>query len=302
MRNPIPSTLNIIGGGRVGRTLGSLWQGRHAFVIQDVLSGTPHSARSAVAFIGSGRAVDWLEEMRPADVWMLTPPDGKIVHSCEALARSGLLRSGDIVFHCSGAMTSAELASASAAGALVASVHPLKTFADPAAGLRTFAGTFCGAEGERAALDVLRPAFEDIGATLCEIDPRFKSMYHAASVMVCNELVALMESGLLSYEKSGLARATALRVMEPLVRETIANVFSLGTTQALTGPIARGDHEVVARHIDALAAWDPRLAAIYRALGVLALDLARAQGGADAESLAQLERLLAQVVRSDISI
>jgi len=288
-------TLNIIGGGRLGRTLAALWSARRTFTIQDVLSGTPHSARSAVAFIGGGRAAGWLEEMRPADIWMLTPPDGKIVHCCEALARSGLLRSGDIVFHCSGAMTSAELASAGAAGARVASVHPLKTFADPDAALRSFAGTYCGAEGDRAALDVLQPAFEDIGARICEIDPRFKAMYHAASVMVCNYLVALLETGLLSYEKSGLDRATALRVMEPLVRDTVDNVFSLGTTQALTGPIARGDHEVVARHIDALAAWDPRLAEIYRALGVVALDLARAQGGATAEALAQLERLLEHV-------
>lgn len=292
MQNRMQKTLNIIGGGRVGRTLGSLWLTKHAFAIQDVLSGTPHSARSAVAFIGGGRAVGWLEEMRPAAVWMLTPPDGRIVHSCEALAHSGLLRSGDIVFHCSGAMTSAELASASAAGAQTASVHPLKTFADPDAALRTFAGTYCGAEGDRAALDMLQPAFEDIGARICEIDPQFKTIYHAASVMVCNYLVALLESGLLSYEKSGLDRATASRVMEPLVRETVDNVFRLGTMQALTGPVARGDHEVVARQIDALAVWDPRLAAIYRALGVMALDLARAQGGAGAAALAQIERLL----------
>ena len=225
-------TLNIIGGGRVGRTLGSLWLTKHAFAVQDVLSGTPHSARSAVAFIGGGHAVDWLTDMRPAAVWMLTPPDGRIVYSCEALAHSGLLRSGDIVFHCSGAMTSAELASVSAAGAHVASVHPLKTFADPQAALRTFAGTYCGAEGDRAALDVLQPAFEDIGARMCEIDPQFKTIYHAASVMVCNYLVALLESGLLSYEKSGLDRATASRVMEPLVRDTVDNVFRLGTPRA----------------------------------------------------------------------
>lgn len=285
------ATLNIIGAGRLGRTLAALWSARRTFAMQDVLSGTPHSARSAVAFIGGGRAAGWLEEMRPADVWMLTPPDGKIVHSCEALARSGLLRGGDIVFHCSGAMTAADLAAAGAAGASTASVHPLKTFADPDIALRTFADTYCGAEGDRAALDVLQPAFEDIGARVCEIDPRFKTVYHAASVMVCNYLVALLESGLLSYEKSGLDRATALRVMEPLVRDTVDNVFRLGTTQALTGPVARGDHEVVARHIAALAAWEPRLTAIYRALGVVALNLARAQGGADPVALAQIERL-----------
>lgn len=290
MQNRI--TLNIIGGGRLGRTLAALWSARRTFVIQDVLSGSLHSAQSAVAFIGSGHAVNGMKEMRLAAVWMLTPPDGEIIPGCEALARSGLLCSGDIVFHCSGALTSAELAAASAAGARVASVHPLKTFADPDAAMLTFAGTYCAYEGERPALDVLQPAFEGIGARMCAIDPRFKPIYHAASVMVCNYLVALLETGLLSYEKSGLDRDTAMRMMEPLVRETIDNTFRLGTAHALTGPIARGDHEVVTRHIDALAAWDPRLATIYRVLGVVALNLARERGGVASETLAQLERLL----------
>lgn len=284
--------LNIIGCGRVGRTLAALWAEKHSFAVQDVLGGTPHSARSAVAFIGAGRAASWLEEMRQADVWMLTPPDGKIVHCCENLAQSGLLRKGDIVFHCSGALASGELKAAVAAGASVASVHPLKSFADPRDAVLTFAGTYCAAEGDRAALDVLQPAFERIGARISEIDPQFKTLYHAASVMVCNYLTALLEAGLRAYEKSGLARGTAMRMMEPLVRETMDNVFKLGTVKALTGPIARGDDAVVAHQLEALSAWDPYIATLYRTLGTVALDLARRQGEAGAEALARLERLL----------
>jgi len=285
--------LNIIGSGRVGRTLASLWEEKRTFAIQDVLDRTPHGARAAVAFIGDGRAVGWLEEMRPAEVWMLAPPDGKIVPCCEALAASGLLRSGDIVFHCSGALASAELKSAAAYGALVASVHPLKTFADPRDAVRTFTGTHCAAEGDPEALEILRPAFERIGAIVSEIDPGFKTIYHGASVMVCNYLTALMETGLRCYEKSGLARETALAMMEPLVRETVDNVFKLGTVKALTGPIARGDDAVVARQLEALAAWDARIGDIYRELGAVALELSRAQGEADAEALERLQRLLA---------
>lgn len=285
-------TLNIIGSGRVGRTLAALWTEKHGFVVQDVLGGTPHSARSAVAFIGAGRAVSWLEEMRQADVWMLTPPDGKIVHCCGDLARSGLLRKGDIVFHCSGALASGELGSAVAAGASVASVHPLKSFADPQDAVRTFAGTYCAAEGDRAALAVLQPAFEEIGATVSEIQPQFKTLYHAASVMVCNYLTALLETGLRAYEKAGVARGTALVMIEPLVRETVDNVFRLGPAGALTGPVARGDDAVVAQQIEALSAWDARAADVYKALGAVALELARQQGGAGAEALERLRVLL----------
>lgn len=285
--------LNIIGGGRVGRTLASLWEEKRTFAIQDVLDRTPHGARAAVAFIGDGRAVGRLEDMWPAEAWMLTPPDGEIIPCCEALAASALLRSGDIVFHCSGALASAELESSAARGALVASVHPLKSFADSRDAVRTFAGTHCAAEGDREALEILRPAFERIGAIVSEIDPQFKTIYHAASVMVCNYLIALMETGLRCYEKSGLTRETVLAMIEPLVRETVDNVFKLGTVKALTGPIARGDDAVVARQLEALAAWDTRIGEIYRELGAVALELSRAQGEAGAEALERLQRLLA---------
>ena len=81
-------------------------------------------------------------------------------------------------------------------------------------------------------------------------------------------------------------------MMEPLVRETLDNVFRLGTAGALTGPVARGDDSVVAHHLQALDAWDARVAAIYRDLGAVALDLARARGEGDTAALARIEALL----------
>ena len=286
-------TLNIIGCGRVGRALAWLWARDGTLEIQDVLDHKPEQGRAAVVFIGQGRAVDAVGQMRGAEAWMLTPPDDQIVACCTALAASGLLAAGNIVFHCSGALPSRDLAPAAACGAVVASVHPLKSFADSAVAAQNFRGTHCAAEGDAAALAVLRPAFERIGGSVSEIDPGFKTIYHAASVIVCNYLTALLETGLRCYEKSGFERETALRMMEPLVRETLDNVFKLGTAQALTGPIARGDQAVIAHQVEALGAWDTRIATIYRHLGAVAVELARAQGKADADALAAIERLLA---------
>jgi predicted short-subunit dehydrogenase-like oxidoreductase (DUF2520 family) len=285
-------TLNVIGAGRVGRTLARLWNQARVFAIQDILGGTPQSALAAVGFIGAGRTVAAIEEMQPADVWLLTPPDAKIAPCCARLAESGKLRSGDIVFHCSGALSSRELAAAAGRGALVASVHPLKSFVDPRLAAGSFSGTYCAAEGDAAALAVLRPAFEAIGGRIAGIEPEQKVFYHAASVVVCNYLVALMEAGLRCYEKAGIARETALAMMEPLVRETLDNVLKLGTVRALTGPIARGDDALVARQLAVLGAWDARLGGLYRELGAVALDLARRQGKADAAALDRLRELL----------
>lgn len=285
-------TLNIIGAGRLGRTLGALWRTHGVFDLQAVMTRRLASAREAVAFIGAGEAVESISAMRAADVWLLATPDAAIAQAAAGLAASGHARAGDVVFHCSGALASSELRAALPAGIALASVHPLKSFADPANAVRTFAGTWCAAEGDAAALGLLQGAFEQIGACVTRIDAQHKTLYHAASVIVCNYLTALMEAGLQCYEKAGLPRDTAAAMMAPLVRETLDNVFKLGTANALTGPIARGDHEVVARQLAALRTFDTRIAAVYRALGAMALELSRAQGGASEAALAALEQAL----------
>ncbi len=288
----IMKILNIIGAGRVGRTLAALWHRQNVFAIRGVCNRTLQNARDAVAFIGAGRAMENISDMPHADAWLLATPDGELAPAGQRLAECGLLRAGDVVFQCSGALPSSDLRVAGIAVAGVASVHPLKSFADPGDAVRTFAGTYCAAEGDAAALALLKPAFETIGARVTEIDPQFKTVYHAASVIVCNYLAALMETGLQCYEKAGIPRTTASKMMDPLVRETVDNVFKLGTVKALTGPIARGDAMVVERQIDSLRDFDPRTAEIYRALGVMAVALSRAQGGADAAELDAIARSL----------
>jgi len=284
--------LNIIGCGRVGRTLARLWREQGLFTIGDVNDHTAAKSGAAIDFIGGGRACAELAAMRAAAFWMLAPADDRIEEISNALAAGGALAAGDIVFHCSGALPSGVLSAVAARGARVASVHPLKTFADAAGAVQTFAGTHCAAEGDAHALSVLQPAFEGIGARVFQIDARAKTLYHAASVLVCNDLTALLEAGARTFAAAGLPRADALHMVEPLVRETLDNVFRLGTTAALTGPVARGDVDVVKRQLAALAATDTRLEAVYRSLGVIAAELAGAHGKAAATALAQITALL----------
>jgi predicted short-subunit dehydrogenase-like oxidoreductase (DUF2520 family) len=285
-------TLNVIGAGRVGTTLAALWQRNGVFSVQDVLDGTPAGAREAVATVGEGTAAESLAAMRPANVWMITTPDRAVRQVSAEVAAAGALRRGDVVFHCSGSMSSAALDAAGACGAHIASVHPLKSFADPDRATRTFAGTFCAAEGDADALALLGGAFEKVGGRMAAVDARYKTVYHAASVMVSNYLAALIETAVRCYDKAALPRATAMTMIEPIVRDTVQNIFQLGTAGALTGPISRGDAAVVAQHLEALAAWDPRVTAVYRSLGLAALDLAREQDEASEEALARIEALL----------
>ena len=259
------ATLNLVGAGHVGRVLGRLFAASGSYRVQDVLTRSHASALDAVAFIGAGVALADMASLRRADVWLLAVGDDQIAPVCAQLAASGLLHDA-LVFHCSGARASSELAAASSAGARVASVHPVRSFADPAAVAQDFAGTFCGVEGDAAALDQLAPALAAIGARMVVIDAAAKTVYHAAAVFASNYLVTVIDAALRAYQSAGIPPEVALALARPLATETLDNVFRLGPEAALSGPIARGDLATVARQQQAIDGWHSPTGALYAAL------------------------------------
>ena len=284
--------LNIVGCGRAGRTFARLFAKGHAFVLQDLMDVNAAAARACAQFAEAGRAVRRIADMRPAPVWLIATPDSAIVDAASALVDAERIAPGNVVLHLSGATPSLDMVAAIEAGAHAGSFHPLRTFADPGHAAASFAGAYVALEGDRKALKIMRVALRKIGARVFEIAPENKVLYHAASVIACNYLVALLEAGLRAYEAAGIRLETSYRLMEPLVRETVDNVFRSGTVRSLTGPIARGDDAVVRRQSERLTALDPQLGAIYRELGKVALTLARSQGTAAPAALAKVARAL----------
>jgi len=285
-------TLNIIGSGRVGRACGRMWAQARVFEIQDVLTRSQASAGEGVKFIGAGRAVGHLDEMRSADVWMIATRDDAIVPSCITLAASDKITPDDIVFHMSGATPSSDLRPVKAKGALIGSVHPIKTFTDAEAAVRTFPGTFCSAEGDAEALKVLRPAFEKVGAKVFDIAPELKPVYHSGGVLACNYLAALIEAALRAHEKAGIPRDASLKALEPMVRETVNAIFDKGPAQALTGPISRGDVATVRRQFAEVRGWNPAIGELYRELGLIAVSLAESDRRLSSERAQELRAAL----------
>jgi len=269
----LPS-LNIVGAGHVGRTLGRVFAARGVFAVQDVLTRSQAGAQAAAAFIGAGQPVDAIGWMRPADVWMLAVSDDSIAPVAAALSQAHDVN-GAVVFHCSGAKASGELAPLRAAGAVIASVHPVRSFADPAGVASHFDRTWCGVEGDDAALARLVPAFEAAGARIVAIDAAAKTVYHAASVFASNYLTTVLDAALRAYQAAGIPEAVARELAGPLAGETLANVLRLGAERALSGPIARGDEATVARQQDAVDAWDGATGQLYAALADATRDLAR---------------------------
>lgn len=271
----MPPRLSMIGSGHVARTLGRLWHGRQCVLLTDVLSRSAANAEAACAFIGAGRPLQDYAALDQADIYLIATPDDQIAACCEQLAGSGRILPGTIVFHCSGVLPASVLGPALASGALVASVHPIRSFALPEQVAASFGGTWCGMEGNAQALAVVAPLFQAIGAQCIAIDPNEKTVYHAAAVFASNYLVTILDVAVQAYGRAGVPQDVAMKLMEPLVRKTVDQVFEAGTAAALSGPVARGDIATVEKQSAAVHAWDAQHGMLYRRLAEATMRLAR---------------------------
>ena len=289
----------IIGPGVVGTTLGVL-AARAGWPVARVAGRSERKARAGAEAIGPD--VEWgpAERIaRSARLVFLTVPDDVIEGLCLRLAEAKAFAAGGVVAHCSGALSSEVLAPArDLCGAAVGSMHPLQTFPSLAKALDSFPGTYCFCEGDAAAVDVLEALAEALGGKPIRLATEDKLLYHAAAVMACNYLTVLLDAALAAAGRAGVASEVAAEALKPIVRATVENTLSLGPAAALTGPIARGDCELVRRQLAALSAADPQLAELYRALGRRAVDLAVRKGTISPESATALGEALAGPVTS----
>jgi predicted short-subunit dehydrogenase-like oxidoreductase (DUF2520 family) len=280
--------LNLIGCGRVGKTLGKLWHDRKVLELQDVLTTAPDTAANALDFIGAGRVAANLNEMRPADLWMLAVPDRLISETAAELARSisktppgnipGAVQQPPIAFHCSGALDINALLPLQNCGWRLASAHCILSFANPASAVHQFEGTPCSIEASPEVYGLLEPLFTAIGARPFALDSGQKMLYHAAAVFATNFLPVLQGVAEALWRQSGVPDELASSLRVNLLRNAVENMIKLGPAQALTGPAARGDNGLVMKQGNALEVWNTESAQAYRALSVLASQLAHQKG------------------------
>jgi predicted short-subunit dehydrogenase-like oxidoreductase (DUF2520 family) len=261
-------------------------------VVTEIYSRTLLSAERARAAIGSGKVVADIADLKPAEILVVSTSDSFIADVAEQLSARRVAAAGTIAFHCSGATPSSVLHKLRLKGTLIASVHPVKTFTMPQQDARSFAGTWCGIEGDTGAVEVLHDLLAGAGAETFDVSSDSKALYHAAMVFMCNALFPLIEAGFQCYEAAGVPRHIARQIAGPIMRATVDNALRSGPAMAMTGPIARGDEGVVKMQLAALALFKPEYRKLYELIGCLATDLATEKGVATTEKIDLLRNLL----------
>lgn len=182
-------------------------------------------------------------EIGEADLLLLAVSDRALAEIADSLPPTTA-----IIFHCSGIHHSVR-------GGF--SLHPLKAL--PPVGepsdLRDTLLVFEGAHRE-VAQEIARAA----GSRFAEINVAAKAGYHAGAVFGSNYVAALLD---IAHQL--IALPGARQDIAALARSAIDNWAAHEDARRFTGPAARGDSEVLERHMAALAGR-PELAEIYRLL------------------------------------
>ena len=290
-------TVAIIGAGRVGSSLGYLLH-RGGYRVIAVAARSLDSARKSAVFIGAGApTTDVVAAASGADIVFITTPDGAIGTTCATIASGGGFRQGALAVHACGAKTLALLDSAKKAGAYRAVIHPLQSLATREQGINNLAGSYFRIEADPEALASARNIVKTLGGIELAMpkwisDNDSVALYHAGAVAASNYFVALVDYALQFYVSLGADKHEALQALLPLLKGTLHNIEALGTAEALTGPIARGDVETIRGHLEAMQRKTPELLGLYEELARHTVAVARAKGTIDQQKAEDLLKQL----------
>jgi predicted short-subunit dehydrogenase-like oxidoreductase (DUF2520 family) len=270
MLTRMQTTLGLVGAGRVGRALGRRLR-ELGWKIGAVATRSESSASSAVRFIGAGvPQVGLSRRILTASVILIATPDAAVEGVAQELARIGGEEwPGHVVLHTSGALDSGALHALRDCGAATGSMHPMQSFSG--VGVPPLEGKLFAIEGETMAVRMARKIARVLGATAASIDARKKPLYHAAGALAAGHVLVVVESAVqLMMSTLGIKRAEAVRALLPMTKQVLQNYERLGPRAAWTGPLARGDYEVVAKHLNVLQEYSPEHKEAYEALNHLA--------------------------------
>jgi predicted short-subunit dehydrogenase-like oxidoreductase (DUF2520 family) len=239
-----PRAFALVGPGRAGSAVALALAARGWRPVAVAGRAVDAPSTRAVAERLGAPAVEVAEAGREADLVIVATPDAAIAAAATTLAPK--LRHGALVVHLSGASTLHELDGVLLArpDVEVGSLHPLQSLPSGERGSERLAGSWCAIDGSAGVEQVAL----SLGMRPFRLDPAARARYHATACIASNHLVALLGQ----VERLAASTGVPFEAFLPLVRGTLENVEELGSAAALTGPVARGDDETVARHVDAL--------------------------------------------------
>jgi predicted short-subunit dehydrogenase-like oxidoreductase (DUF2520 family) len=222
-------------------------------------------------------------DLAAAHVVVFAVPDPVLPDVVRAAAALVPGRRCSLWLHTSGRYDLAVLEPLRAHSVRLGALHPVAPFPDAETGYRQLVGRPMVVLGDARAQRLLTRLAESLGMLALQSSGGDRMSYHAACALAANGLTALCAAVDRLLAASAVLGASDARLLaQSLMGSALVACGDRGPKNALSGPVVRGDAATVRAHRHAVAAIDPSLDAIYRALMAEALLLAQQRGLAPA--------------------
>lgn len=232
----------LIGPGRVGSSLAA-WiavRGGRLQVWERRSDDVPRTPGAGAIRPFSRRNRRDLAEIRsePLDLLLLCVPDWEVAGLALALGSV----EARVALHVSGSLTAEVLAPLRGRGATIGSFHPLWAFSGRVA--KPPRGLTVGVDGDPAAIAMSRLLADAFGAVAVEIPGESRLIYHLAATLAAGGVATVAATAAALARAQGLPEALG-EGFRALARSALAGLASPRLDRGFTGPVARGDADLV---------------------------------------------------------
>lgn len=228
-----------------------------------------------------------------ADAIVIAVPDRAIEEVSERIAARGTPPCP--VLHVAGSRGLEPLESLRSLGVPVGLMHPLVSapFALAPADIEGASMVLFGDEAASRAGSVLATGAGMLPVRVRKLEP---ARYHLGASLLANGAAALAWRAEQLLADAGVDRGAVSEMLGELLVTVGRNIKKSGASEALSGPVRRGDMRTVQRHLDLLQFSDAETRQVYESLTALQLALVGSTGlgGKTPTDPSQLEDLVLQ--------
>ena len=287
-QDPAQLRIGFIGAGRLGTALAWSFaqQGLRVVAVASMIRAD--AERLAAQIPGCTVNADGQQVVDGCDLVFVTTPDGAIADTTAQFR----WRAGIAAVHCSGVTEVAALDHAARQGAMTGGFHPMQTFGDPAAAVRSLPGCTITIEAPEPLNAALVAIAQRLECRINRLPPGMRGRYHAAAGYTSQFINALFAEAATIWKSWGATEEDAVRALLPLARGTLASIESAGLADGMPGPVSRGDVGSIEKHVAALTPLGPQVMEFYRVVCDRTIPLGMQRGAIDDAAAARLREIL----------
>ena len=290
-----PRTFSLIGPGRVGSSLGMALEKKEWTCKSVMRRGSSKSqlARLKSTFPNAIILTNQFVIRGDFEVLFICVRDGEIENVVARLSSINKIDwNSKVVFHVSGIKGVELLDPLKKLGAAIGALHPVAAFANEFQPESAF-GIYFDYLGDNSGLIIAKQIVKLFNSKLIVLENELqKVILHVASAIASNSTVVAVRSAekLIS---DFVKPADAKIVMASLMSSTVNNLLNNDGMKSLTGPLVRGDVEVISRHIKALES-NKTLLQFYKSWSLLGVETLLKAGHKNKVRLKEINKILSR--------